>query len=262
MSDRRCQEQFEERTGSIGAVGVAERSGEALVDVDGGGAKRKGRRLVLRPFAPRMNGADEGRGADAALQAGGMRKRAERLSDGRLLRAFQAGSDAALSRLAERHLSDVYAMALRQLRDPHLAEDVTQAALIILARKARQLEPDVVLGAWLFRVVRYCAMSAQRAEQRRRHHELGAAVLLAAAEQSQPAHRDDLGPLLERYVSRLRSRDRQAVQLRFYARRTYAEVGAAMGCSAEAARKRVNRAVETLRERLVESEGFRRRWAG
>ena len=57
--------------------------------------------------------------------------------------------------------------------------------------------------------------------------------------------------VLDESVARLRPADRDAVVLRFYQRKSFAEVGAALGgVSEEAARKRVERAVERLRERL------------
>ena len=58
--------------------------------------------------------------------------------------------------------------------------------------------------------------------------------------------------LLDESVERLRTADRDAVLLRFYQRRSLAEVGTALGgISEDAARKRVDRAVERLRQRLA-----------
>ena len=56
---------------------------------------------------------------------------------------------------------------------------------------------------------------------------------------------------LEGAVDRLSEQDRRAVVLRFYRSLSLKEVGAAMGIGEEAARKRVERAVGRLREKLV-----------
>jgi RNA polymerase sigma factor (sigma-70 family) len=86
-----------------------------------------------------------------------------------------AKSDAAvvpsLEELVAAHVDLVYGAALRQVRDPHLADDVTQAVFLVLARKRDRLPAEAVIAPWLLKVTRYTALTALRAQRRRRHYE-------------------------------------------------------------------------------------------
>ena len=59
-----------------------------------------------------------------------------------------------LDQLVRDHLDLVYASALRQVQDPHLAADVTQAVFLVLQQKLPQMDDKVVMAAWLLRVTR------------------------------------------------------------------------------------------------------------
>ena len=67
----------------------------------------------------------------------------------------QSNSEQAFATLVSRHVNLVYSVALRQVRDPHLAEEITQSAFIILAGKAKSLSPKTILSGWLCRTARY-----------------------------------------------------------------------------------------------------------
>ena len=62
------------------------------------------------------------------------------MDDMALLREYQARqSETAFTTLVERHIGLVYCAALRQVRDPALAQEITQVVFILLARKAHSL---------------------------------------------------------------------------------------------------------------------------
>jgi hypothetical protein len=61
--------------------------------------------------------------------------------------------------------------------------------------------------------------------------------------------------VLDQALNSLRAQDRRAILLRFYERKTFLQVGAALGIDEEAARKRVSRATVKLRAILARQGG-------
>jgi RNA polymerase sigma factor (sigma-70 family) len=170
--------------------------------------------------------------------------------DSELLRRYaEQGSDEAFAALVGRYLNLVYSVALRRVANPHHAEEITQAVFIVLAKKAGGLRHARALSSWLFETTRLTAANFIRSEQRRRVREQEAQMQTLANEPSAEVW-SRIAPLLDDAVAALRDKERRAILLRFYEDKDLREVGAALGISEEAAKKRVARALEKLRTRL------------
>jgi len=174
------------------------------------------------------------------------------LDDRQLLRSYaREGSQTAFGELVARHVNLVYSAALRRSGgDEDSAKDVVQLVFTDLARKADSLPRNVVLPAWLHRATRFAAAQMLRTERRRQTREQEAVAMNAL--ESEPA-RDwaEIRPLLDEALDELGDADRDAVVLRFFEQRSLAQVGQALGATEDAARMRISRALDQLREALV-----------
>ena len=174
--------------------------------------------------------------------------------DTELLHRYVADrSEAAFAELVRRHINLVYSVALRRVNgQAHLAGDVTQSVFTDLARKARALGGHTVVPAWLFTSARYAAAQVMRTERRRQLREQEAHTMHELrGDESSPADWDRLRPVLDDVLDQLDAREREAVLLRFYEGRPFAEVGAALHLTDDAARMRVDRALDKLRGLLA-----------
>ncbi len=153
------------------------------------------------------------------------------------------GDETAFGELVRRHVNLVYSAALRQTATRAVAEDVVQQVFTDLARKAGRLSPSVTLAAWLHRATHFAAAQQRRTEQRRvaREQEIQA-MQQRDHEHPEPAW-DEVRTLLDESLDELSAEDRDALLLRYFEQRNFADVGAALGATAEAARKRVDRAL-------------------
>lgn len=157
------------------------------------------------------------------------------------------GSEETFRLLVDRHVDLVYSAALRQVWNPHLAQEITQAVFLVLLRKAPTLSPNTILAAWLYRTARFAAADALKAQRRRTKYEQEAARMKAEPHDSEPAW-DSIAPLLDEAMAQLGEQDRAALLLRFFENKSLREVGAALGSNDDSAQKRVSRALAKLRD--------------
>lgn len=170
------------------------------------------------------------------------------MDDMALLREYaRTGAEAPFAALVQRHIGLVYSAANRQLRDAQLAEDVTQAVFIALARKAGQVARRPGLSGWLLQAARYAASTHIRTAVRRTHREQEA-VMQSHLNESSPAAWAQLEPHLDEAMASLGETDRAVLALRYFENLTAAEIGRTLNVNEETAQRRATRALDKLRK--------------
>jgi RNA polymerase sigma factor (sigma-70 family) len=168
------------------------------------------------------------------------------MPDAELVKAYtRESSEQAFHALVQRHVDLVHATALRQMGDSGIAQEITQNVFLVLARKAPRLAGRETLAGWLHRTTILECKARFRAELRRRQREETAAqIQLISREGESPL--EAMLPLLDEALLDLRDSDRTAIVLRFLEGQSLREVGQTLGIGEDAARKRIDRAVERL----------------
>ena len=171
------------------------------------------------------------------------------IDDAQLLKSYaETRSEAAFAELVRRQVALVYSAALRQVNgDAHLAQDVTQLVFTDLARKAGEVAQHRVLAGWLFTSTRFAAAKLVRGERRRQAREMEASIMNEITrDEGEKMDWDRVRPVLDETMAELGEVDREAILLRFFEGRDFAAVGARLRLSDNAARMRVERALDKL----------------
>lgn len=170
-------------------------------------------------------------------------------------RFIHAQDSEAFNELARRYLNLIHSAATRRVADRALAHDITQAVLMILAKRPQAARKSASLSAWLLTTVRYAAANALKIEERRRRHEKRAALTaqpgICSPDPSDALLWQELAAQLDDAVLKLPAQDRRAVLLRYFEERPIREVAQAMSITEDAARQRLSRSVSKLRDHLT-----------
>ena len=177
-------------------------------------------------------------------------------SDASLLHRFVAERDeGAFAVIVRRHLDGVYSAALRRVGgDAQFAEDVAQQVFVALARKAAKVAGYESVTGWLYAATRHEAANVVRSERRRKVRDSEAYMMndfLGLAGKDGEADWARVAPVLDAAIDELSEKDRAVILARFVEGRAFGEMGAALRISEDAARMRVERALEKLRDLLA-----------
>jgi RNA polymerase sigma-70 factor, ECF subfamily len=145
-----------------------------------------------------------------------------------------------------RHYQDVYWFLRRRIRDPQRAEELTQDVFAAAAAglpDAREGDPPVL--AWLYTVARRRFVDETRRQRRE-----------ARVDLPETRGSTDYGPFVARALrdalGELPRGQSRVIVLKLLRGLTFAEIGHEIGLTEAAAKMRFRRALEALREELIE----------
>ena len=177
------------------------------------------------------------------------------------LERAMAGDRDAFAVLVETHQHEVYTLALRLTRDPHLAGDVAQEAFIKAWRALPKFRGDAAFGTWVHRITVNTAWTLRQRARRHQHDELGPASdhpsLAPVADPVASGENAELRRILDGALAGLPAGQRAVVVLKDVYGYSHDEIADALDISVSASKVRLHRAHLRLRRVLVAiDEGF------
>ncbi len=176
------------------------------------------------------------------------------------LRFRENNDEAALETLIGRYSSATFAYALAILGDPHSAEDAVQDAVLNMIRARRTFRADLGFARWFYGILR----NRCRDELRRRDRaasracnsppfppDPGGAPAVRHEDPGRRIEAEETAEAVGRAFASLDDDSKDILTLRFARSLDMEDIAAIMGISREAAKKRVQRAMARLRDKLA-----------
>jgi RNA polymerase sigma-70 factor, ECF subfamily len=207
---------------------------------------RESDRLAIVSGPEFQSAAGGRRGDDAAIDA----------ADLAALGLMAAGDQTALADIYDRHATAIYSLALRIVRRPEDAEDVTQQVFTQAWRTAPRYDAARgAVAAWLLMMARSRAIDCLRRRDAARNDDASDTSLAAIP---------DPGPSVESLVATreqveqaraaldgLSPEQRQAIELAYYGGLTHSEIAQQTATPLGTVKTRVRSALQTLRTALA-----------
>ena len=165
------------------------------------------------------------------------------------MRRFQQRLDAAaFDEIVSRFVSPATAGARQILRADAQAEDAVQEAFLRVVRNRGKYVPGKPFSSWFYTILRNICKDMLR--HRDRQARLLKEVAARQAQPSSPPANRDPEDTAEALLAALPDKPRTVLTLRIVHGLGFAEIAAILGLSEEAAKKRAQRALRQLRQRV------------
>jgi RNA polymerase sigma-70 factor (ECF subfamily) len=189
------------------------------------------------------------------VQSDTERETAIAVSDEQLLRQVLARDPNALKLLYERHGSAVYALAHYILREPAVAEELTQEIFLTVWNKAEQYRPEYArFRTWLLSITRHRAIDQLRQRRRRIRSDLSLDDAAIAEEHSPASEPIDAQRELHLLLRHLPPEQRRAIELCYFEGYTHEEIAAQLKIPLGTLKSRILLGVKKLREMIKDGK--------
>jgi len=171
-----------------------------------------------------------------------------------LVRRVARRDEAALALIYAQFGTPVYSLALQILRDPGLAQEVTQDTFMKIWQNPQAWNPAKgQFGSWLLTMARYTAIDRLRHELRRTGRNIALEEAATAAEEGQEALDDDqpLERLLE-LLSDLPHEQRQVVELAYFQGLKHSELAERLSIPLGTVKTRLRLGLQKLKRGLLD----------
>ena len=181
-----------------------------------------------------------------------------------LLAEFKAtGDDAAFEEIVRRYAGMVFGVCLRTTKNPHDAEDATQAVFLSLAVQCKTGDGVKFVGPWLQQVAKRVSLDIKRSKKRRETREQRHHAMNGHANGNGNGHTpvekngaavdvDDLKGVLGEELNQLPSKYRLPLILHYFGGMTRDEMARELNCKPATLGVRIHRGREMLGRRLHE----------
>jgi len=162
---------------------------------------------------------------------------------------FQDDLDSdAFDRLVSRYLSPALAVAGRMVNDSALAEDAVQEAFLKVIRGRKKYSPGMSFSGWFYTILRNVCRDMLRSLKRQGR------LIREAAENRVLVPEPEQAPSVDKHqlMEGLDEDDRLLLTLRIIEELPFREIAAALDITEEAARKRAQRALRRVKDRMNE----------
>jgi len=178
---------------------------------------------------------------------------AERLVDGRVIKACQHGDREAFRLLFETYKDRVFSIAVYSLGDRAIADDVTQQIFLKLFTAIGQFRGDSEFTTWLYRLVVNACLDERRRARRLVSWGDSVAMKNPSEKRSQEKQyaRKEIAEAVQNAISQLKPKFRLPILLKYVEGLSYDEIAAVMGCSKGTVASRLNRGHGELAKRLA-----------
>ncbi len=167
--------------------------------------------------------------------------------DSRLVERAQRGDEVAFASITRASSDRFNQVSYRILRDRHLAEDATQAALVEIWRTLPKLRDPAKFDGWAYRVLVHACYREAKRYRRSFGVEPGERELAGPDQLAAVNDRDQI----ERGFARLSVDQRAVVVLHYFADLTIEDTARALGISPGTAKSRLSRAMKRMRTTLA-----------